>query len=296
MIGEGLLGRRGTLSGRRPLAGRLPRPRPRFFVVLAVVAVVLVGGWLWFRDSSLVSVKRVRVSGLNDGPDAAQIRRALVAAAHNMTTLDVHLDRLRTAVAAYPVVKDLRVSTQFPHGMRITVVEQVAVAAVTAGGHQTAVAADGTLLQHVSPAMMATLPVVPVNALPGGTHLTEPDAVSAVQLLAAAPYAMLAKVAQVSTEPHHGLVAQLRNGPALYFGDPSRLAAKWAAVLAVLGDPGSVGASYIDVTDPDRPAAGAGTASASGTSDTGSVSSGGASSTGTAAAATTASSSAAPGG
>ncbi len=257
MIGEGLLARRGSLSGRRTLARRLPRPGGRFFIVLAVVAAVLVGGWLWFRDSSLVAVKRVRVSGLNDGPDATQIRRALVAAAHDMTTLDVHLDRLRTAVAAYPVVKDLRVSTQFPHGMRITVVEQVPVAAVTIDGRQTAVAADGTLLLHVSPATMAALPVVPVKALPGGTHLTEPDAVAAVEVLAAAPYAMLAKVAQVSSDPHHGLAVQLRSGPALYFGGPTRLAAKWDAAVAVLADPGSAGASYIDVTDPARPAAGA---------------------------------------
>lgn len=292
MIGEGLLARRGSVSGRRPLAGRLPRPGARVFIVLAVVVAVLVGGWLWFRDSSFVAVKRVRVSGVNDGPDAAQIRRALVAAAHNMTTLDVHLDRLRTAVAAYPVVKDLRVSTQFPHGMRITVVEQVPVAAVTIDGRQTAVAADGTLLQHISPSTMATLPLVPVKALPGGTHLTEPDAVAAVAVLAAAPYAMLAKVAQVSSDPGRGLVVQLRNGPALYIGDATRLAAKWAAVIAVLADPGSAGASYVDVTDPVRPAAGASSTAASSTAAPGT----GATSTTAATAATTAASSTAPGG
>ncbi len=270
MIGEGLLARRRPLTRRRPVATgrRLPRPGVRVLLVVVLIAAVLAGGWLWFRDSSLVAVKRVRVSGVSAGPDAAQIRRALVAAAHDMTTLDVHLDRLRSAVAAYPVVKDLRVSTQFPHGMRIAVVEQVPVAAVTVDGRQTPVAANGTLLHDLSSAAMAALPSVPVKALPGGSRLTEPDAVSAVKVLAAAPYAMLTKVQQVTSEPSHGLVVQLRNGPSLYFGDSARLDAKWAAAAAVLADPGSAGASYIDLTDPARPAAGVSSTSASTTATT----------------------------
>jgi hypothetical protein len=51
-------------------------------------------------------------------------------------------------------------------------------------------------------------------------------------------------------------VAQLRNGPSIYFGDPSRLEAKWASATLVLADSGSNGAVYIDVTDPNRPVAG----------------------------------------
>ena len=38
--------------------------------------------------------------------------------------------------------------------------------------------------------------------------------------------------------------------------DTSGLAAKWRALIAVLADPGSGGATYIDVSDPQRPAAG----------------------------------------
>jgi hypothetical protein len=63
----------------------------------------------------------------------------------------------------------------------------------------------------------------------------------------------------VTTIAQHGLVAQLQNGPAVYFGDAADLDAKWTAATRVLGDPnqGAAGASYIDVTDPERPAAGA---------------------------------------
>ena len=44
-------------------------------------------------------------------------------------------------------------------------------------------------------------------------------------------------------------MAQLRNGPSIYFGDATQLGAKWTAAAEVLADSGSAGAAYIDVTD-----------------------------------------------
>jgi cell division protein FtsQ len=228
----------------------------RLRIVAAIVAVLvfLGGAWLWLRDSSLVAVRRVTVTGVS-GPDASQIRSVLIATALDMTTLDVQMSQLNTVVAPYPVVKALSVSTQFPHGMRIRVTEQVPVAIVVAGTIRTAVAADGTLLRAAS--VTASLPTVAVPVEPGGTRLTGPT-LGVVRLLGAAPYALLAKVQAASVDPDHGLVAQMRNGPSIYFGGGGEAAQKWMAAALVMGDPGSAGASYIDVTDPRRPAAGAG--------------------------------------
>jgi cell division septal protein FtsQ len=212
------------------------------------------------RDSSLVAVKRVSVSGAS-GADGPRIRSALIAAARNMTTLDVRMHQLRVAVSPYPAVKDLRVSTQFPHGMRIQVIELNPVAGVVVDGRTIAVAGDGTLLHDV-PAS-GSLPAIPLRVPPGGAQLTDRDALHAVALLAVAPYQLLSRISRVTTVPTHGLVAQLRSGPSIYFGDATRLHAKWAAATAVLADPGSAGAVYIDVTDPGRPAAGAGSSGAS---------------------------------
>lgn len=247
----------------------------RLRLVLAVgIALVLVlgGGWLWLRDSSLVAVQRVTVVG-QSGPDAAAIHSALTSAARGMTTLDVRVSQLRTAVAPFPEVKHLRVSTQFPHGMRIRVIEQLPVAVVQVGGRRTAVAGDGTLLHDAS--ATASLPLIPLAVPPGGPRLTEPAAVSAVALLAAAPYQLLARITQVSTVTGHGLVAQVRGGPAIYFGDATEPRAKWASATAVLADPGSAGAAYIDVSDPVRPAAGAGAAATTTASTTSSTPSAG---------------------
>jgi cell division protein FtsQ len=222
----------------------------------AAVAVLalLVGGWLWLRDSALVAVRKVENSGLS-GPDVVQIRSALTLAARNMTTLDVRRAQLRTAVAPYPVVKDLRVSTQFPHGLRIRVVEQLPVGALVAGGRAVAASADGTLLHDVPG---PSLPTVPVPALPGGSRVTDPSALEALSLLAVTPLRMRSRIAQVTVSSTHGLTVQLRSGPSIYFGDQTRLDAKWTAATTVLADPSSTGASYIDVTDPERPVAGAG--------------------------------------
>jgi cell division protein FtsQ len=240
----------------RPRRPRLRRPRltPKLLLVLIATTLLAGGGWLWFRGSSFVSVQRVSVTGVR-GPDAGQIRRALDVAARNMTTLDVSMSELRTAVAAYPVVKDVRVSTQFPHAIVIRVIEQIPVAAVVVGGQTIAVASDGTLLRDAAGA--GSLPRIPLSVPPGGTRLTG-SARDEVSLLAAAPYRMLPDITRVTTNGEHGLTAELRNGPALYFGDAGQLTAKWTAALAVISDSTSAGAVYIDVSDPDRPAAGGG--------------------------------------
>jgi cell division protein FtsQ len=231
------------------------RPRLGRLAVAGLVLVgLVVGGWLWLRDSSLVAVEHVEVSGVS-GPDAAPIRSALISSARNMTTLDVRVGQLRTAVAPYAVVKNLQVSTQFPHGMRIRVIEQLPVGALVAGGHAVPAAGDGTLLPDV-PA--GSLPAIPVSSLPGGPRVTDPAALDALAVLAAAPARLLYRISQVTAIAPHGLVAQLREGPAIYFGDTTDLVAKWTAATEVLADPGSAGASYIDVTDPARPAAGVG--------------------------------------
>jgi len=251
----GRLRRRAPARGTARVSG-ITRPnttRARRIMALVIVAALLAGAWLWLRDSSLVAVKRVTVLGVS-GPDAAQVRSALILAARDMTTLDVSPDDLRSAVAQFPVVKDLQVSTQFPHGMRIRVIEQVPVGVVVVAGRRISVAGDGTLLHDVPPA--PNLPTIPVRVPPGGARVSPGDGRDEVAVLAAAPYPLLVRVNEISRSGPHGLVLQMRGGPSIYFGDASELTAKWAAVSGVLADPGSAGAYYIDVTDPRRPAAG----------------------------------------
>jgi cell division protein FtsQ len=228
------------------------RRRPRVLLGVAVALVVLVAPALWFRNSSVVQVQQVTVTGV-EGPQARQIRRALISAGADMTTLHVRERALLEAVSAYPVVRSLRTETDFPHGLRIIVNAYEPVAALQAsGGGLTAVATDGTLLRGSS---TRGLPLIGVRTTPGGDRLGGGETSVAVRLLADAPRALRARVDRVYRGPR-GLAATMQNGPKLYFGGTGRIEAKWEAAALVLAHSTSRGAAYLDLRVPERPVAG----------------------------------------
>jgi cell division protein FtsQ len=237
-------------SGSRA-ALRVPRPPARTLVAFVAVLTLLAGGWAWLRDSSLVAVDRVTVTGLS-GPQATQVRAALQSAGRDMTTLNVRHGQLATAVRPYPVVQGVEAHADFPHGLRIVVREHVPVAVLVAGGDRVPVAADGTLLRGTP---WNDLPVVAAPAPPAGDLLRDRRLQRSVAVLAAAPAALRAHVIRVYVGAR-GLTAPLRDGPVLYFGRSDRLPAKWAAAAAVLADRSSAGATYLDLRLPERPVAG----------------------------------------
>jgi cell division protein FtsQ len=237
-------------------AGRLTAATPRLRVALLGILLalaLLAGGWMWLRDSPLVSVQRVQVSGIH-GPEAGAIEAALVAAGRRMSTLDVHPGTLRAAVAPFAVVREVRASASFPHGLRIEVIEQLPVAALTVGGSRTAVAADGVVL---GPGLLSSaLPSLSGTYEPPlGQRLSSPTMLAPLAVLGAAPAAMSKLVTRVFIGSQ-GLTVVMRNGLQAFFGDATRPHAKWLSLARVLADPSSAGASYVDVRLPERPAAG----------------------------------------
>lgn len=240
-----------SLALPRAVPRSIARRRVRALALAFLAGVGVALGWTWLRDSSLVAIEQISVTGAT-GPEAANVRRALTTAARDMTVLHVREDELRTAVAPYPIVKSVSVETDFPHGLRIAVHEHDAVAAVVVDGKRTPVAPDGTILRG-SPAR--AVPVIPLSTPPGSDRVTSARGLQAIALLAAAPSALRKRVAKIGRGPK-GIVATLRQGPPLHFGDAGRLEAKWAAAARVLADPSSAGATYVDLRVPERPAAG----------------------------------------
>jgi cell division protein FtsQ len=234
-----------------PLPSLPRRPPARAVVACAGVLALLAGGWLWLRDSSLVAVRQVDVSGLS-GSEASRVRAALQTAARDMTTLHVRPGQLQTAVEPFPAIRSVEAHADFPHRLRVVVHERVAVGAVAAGTERVPVAADGMLLRGTP---SDGLPVVAVGAAPGGETVSDRGARRAIALLAAAPASLRAKVQRVYAGPR-GLTAPLTDGPVLYFGGADRLRAKWTAATRVLADRSSAGATYLDLRLPERPAAG----------------------------------------
>ena len=237
------------------IRGRLPRPGPRTLVAVLALAALLVGAFFWVRQSPLVAVQRVTVTGVS-GPDAGRIRSSLTEAAEGMSTMHLDNGRLHTAVAPYPIVRSLHASKRlsaWPADLR--------AGGDPRGGARRRRPAHDCRRRRDAAARHPSRGAVADNRdrghagrLAGHRYRGGPR----VGLLAAAPYRMLAKVASATEASGQGLAVTLRDGPVIYFGADSQLSTKWRAAAAVLALPSSEGASYIDVTDPDRPAAGTG--------------------------------------
>lgn len=229
-------------------------PRPRLALVAALLlAVALAAGYvLWLRDSSLVAVERVTVTGLTSG-DAAEIRSALRTAAESMTTLNHDDAALERAVASYPAITGIETGVDLPHGLEVEVIERRPVATVErADGSPVPVAADGTLLPDFE--ADASLPPVPGEA-PAGEAVTDATTLAALAAVDAAPAELARRIEAVEPE-EDALTAVLADGPAIVLGDPTRAEDKWAAVAAVLARGDAAGAAYVDVRLPERPAVG----------------------------------------
>jgi cell division protein FtsQ len=237
-----------------PRTLRLSPHGRRRLIAFGLVLVALAAAYtFWFRDSSLVRVEKVTVSGI-DTADGPRVRAKLSAAARQMTTLHVNADALRRAVADEPVVHSLAVHADFPHGLKIEIVQNRPVALLVGAGRQVPVAPDGTVLEGAK--VSRGLPTIDVGSLPGGIRMPDGPARERVAVAAAAPVRLLPRIESISVQHGRGAVAELKDGPVVIFGRAVELERKWAAATAVLAQRSSQGATYIDVRMPERPVAG----------------------------------------
>jgi cell division protein FtsQ len=224
-------------------------------LLLAVVATVAAGALyhFWLRDSSLVAVNHVEITGLTtkDGP---RIEAMLESVAQDMTTLNVRKNELEEAASTFPVVGAIHVEPDFPHGMRIEVTERSAAALVSIDGVPLPVAADGTVLRGLRPP--EGLPLLRTDKPAPDGHVSDPRTLRALLVAGAAPTGFPQRIERVSEGPEQGIVVALEDGPEIIFGDADLAAEKWTAAVRVLADGDAAGATYIDVRLPARPVAG----------------------------------------
>jgi POTRA domain, FtsQ-type len=173
----------------------------RGFGAVLVLAAALGGGWLWVRDSDLARVTQVRVTGATTSEEG-RVRAALENAAREMSTLHVRRDVLDDAVAAYPSVAGLRVTTDFPHGMAIEVLEHRAVAALETDGRRVPVAGGGLVLTGVR--AERELPSIRQDVAPPDGRVHGARTQAAVAVAAAAPDALRRRTERLWTPPTSG--------------------------------------------------------------------------------------------
>jgi cell division protein FtsQ len=209
-------------------------------LVLAVAGLAL--GWLWFRDSSFAAVRQVTVSGSTSSEDA-RVRAALESAGRGMSTLHVDTAALHHAVEPFSSVADLRVRADFPHDLRIEVIEHEPVAVLHSGGSRVPVTGAGLLLQGVE---AKDLPVVTSKAPPLDGRVQGRRALGALEVAAAAPKELRARAERLFWS-EDGLSVELRDGPELIFGSGRDARAKWTGAARVLAESSSAGATYLDL-------------------------------------------------
>ncbi|HSJ18817.1 MAG TPA: FtsQ-type POTRA domain-containing protein [Solirubrobacterales bacterium] len=232
----------------------------RRVLALSVVAgIAAVGYMLWLRDSSIVAVRDVSVTGVSSG-DGREVRAALTDAARGMTTLHVRDDELRAAAAAFPTVESVSVDARFPNGLAIEVREREPVGVLEADGRDIPVAGDGTLLPGISTSGL-DLPAIEASRVDPSADRVGEKALDEVRMLGAVPDPLRPLVERASVDERGGVV-ELSNGIVLVFGDASELEAKWASAARILADRELGGLSYIDLRAPDRPAVGGASAPA----------------------------------
>jgi cell division protein FtsQ len=222
-------------------------------LALAAVLALAGGGWAWLRDSSLVRVREVEITGVT-ASDGARVRAALEGAALELSTLHVREEVLRQATAAYSSVAALRVRADFPRRLRIHVVEQQPVAALTGiGDRRVPVTGSGLVLRGLTADRDLPSLVLPRPAT--GARVSDRRALRALAVAGAAPAPLLRRSDQLEVGSR-GVVVALRDGPELVFGTDEGARAKWTAAARVLAEPSATGATYLDLRIPGRVGAG----------------------------------------
>jgi cell division septal protein FtsQ len=219
----------------------------RLGIGLAVAGVVVFGLFLLLKGSSIFVVKKVEVVGLT-GDRALRVRNASLG----QSTIDFDEEAVRAAVTGKEPIRSFAVDTHPLHGVTVTVVlyMPVAAAGLNASAAQ-AVAADGTVLPGVS---ATGLPLVQTSV--AGGYVRGKVVLESLRVLAAAPPQFRRRVKAFAKDRKFGLFATMDNGTKIYFGDSSLPARKWAAASTVLADPKVAGATYVDVRVPRRPVVG----------------------------------------
>jgi cell division protein FtsQ len=209
---------------------------------VALAAVGLVLGFLWFRDSSFAAVEQVTVTG-SGSSERDRVVAALEAAGDGMSTLHLDEGTLRDAVRPFSSVADLRIRPDFPHALRIEVIEHRPVALVQFGASRVPATGGGLLLEGVQ---ADDLPVVQAAKPAAGDRVREPRVLEALRVAAAAPPALEQRSERLFFGDG-GIRLDLAGGPDLVFGDGDAAAHKWRAAARVLAEDSSAGALYLDL-------------------------------------------------
>jgi cell division protein FtsQ len=230
--------------------------------LLVVSACLLVAAGLYTlaRETSMFAARSVDVRGASPliSKQVAAALRPFVG--ESLVSLDgaavvSRLEQLPTIVSA-------TYDRDFPHTLRVRVVPERPVAVLRSGASSWLVSARGRVVATVDRKRFRALPRIwlsPGARVELGSFLSD-DPGTAARALRAFALSGFSRRAVWARIRGGQLTLGLRSGLELRFGAPTELALKIAVVRSIIGTlalPSSGGPSYLDVSVPERPVAGA---------------------------------------
>ena len=237
------------------------RGRRRRMVVLgAIGAAVCVLAGYWLATGPVLTINGVTVNNYH-GPDASQLQRELSStASHGGSLLSPPVDAMTAVAQRFPGVETIRVSRDWPLGLKVTVIPADPFAIVAAPGERSVVVSPRGLVMGPVPHRTARPGIVLTEPIPAFGHPLPNWAMQVLGFLAIV-HAQTRPRVQGLTYAQGQLSGHLTKGPVLILGTLARLPEKAAAMNAVLGAVSATTlsrATYLDLTVPERPALGNG--------------------------------------
>jgi hypothetical protein len=233
----------------RPLAGR--------WVGRLLLAATAIAAGYWLLSGPVGGYSGAEVRGY-DRQDLPELRAAVEGAVADGTILAVPQSEVRDATADFPWVGDVVVHRAWPRGLIVDVIPaRPAAVAVPRTGRPMLVAPSGAVMGPAPKAARLPRLMVAGPALEAGADLPEGSRTVFAFTRAVDPD-VAARLRSMRVERGE-IVGKLVAGPQLMAGPPERLTAKAAALSAVvhyLSPEDQRAASYIDLSVPERPAAG----------------------------------------
>jgi cell division protein FtsQ len=231
-------------------------PSGRSILVGLALLALGVGAYVAARQTSTFAVAQIEIAGAPQ--DVRQQVRRELAPLVGTSLLALDGSSLERRIESLPSVVSVAYDRAFPHTLRLVVVPEKPVAVLHRGGQTWLLSARGRVVESI---VRGTYPGLPRIWVPHATPVAagafiQPETVgSAARALALALVARFPARISTATMSHRELILRLRSGLLLRLGDPTDVRLKLAvARRALRGLP--IGASYLDVSVPDRPVAG----------------------------------------
>jgi cell division septal protein FtsQ len=250
------------LRGRaRPRGRRAPgllrlAPSPRSLLIGAAILLLAAGTYAVARESSMFAIRRIEIRGADLRTEAA-VRKALTPIkGKNLLALGGG-DVARLA-DSLPYVVSVRYGRWFPHTLRVTVVEERAVAVLHRGNDRFLVSARARVIRPLAPNAFPNLPRIWVphstDVGLGETLAGDPGAA----VVALVPLQRLHFPVRVATAQAAGgqLTLRLVTGLEVRLGDAQDLPLKLAIAGQIAPTVTPSAGAYLDLSVPERPVAG----------------------------------------